>query len=50
MPIVHTKTKTEILSKMMLALEKNAGITATYPGSIARAFAEALSVEIRGFV
>lgn len=46
MPIVHSKTKTEILGKMLLSLEKNAGITATYPGSIARAFAEALSVEI----
>lgn len=46
MPIVHTKTKTEILSKMLIALERDAGITATYPGSIARAFAEALSIEI----
>jgi uncharacterized phage protein gp47/JayE len=46
MPIVHSKTKTEILGKMLLSLERNAGITAVYPGSIARAFAEAVSVEI----
>ena len=46
MPIVYSKSKTEILGKMLLSLERNAGITATYPGSIARAFAEAVSVEI----
>jgi uncharacterized phage protein gp47/JayE len=46
MPIVHSKSKTEILGKMLLSLERNAGITAVYPGSIARAFAEAVSVEI----
>lgn len=46
MPIVYSKTKSEILGKMLMSLEKNAGITATYPGSIARAFAEAVSVEI----
>lgn len=46
MPIVYSKSKTEIIGKMLLALEKNAGITATYPGSIARAFAEAVAVEI----
>lgn len=46
MPIVYSKTKTEILGRMMQALEKNAGVTATYPGSIARAFAESVAVEI----
>ncbi len=46
MPIVYSKSKTEILGKMLLSLEKNAGITATYPGSIARAFAEAVAVEV----
>jgi uncharacterized phage protein gp47/JayE len=46
MPIVYSKSKTEILGKMLLSLEKNAGITATYPGSIARAFAEAVAVEM----
>lgn len=46
MPIVYTKTKTEILGRMLQSLEKNAGITATYPGSIARAFAEAVAVEV----
>ena len=46
MPIVYSKTKTEILGKMLVSLEKNAGITATYPGSIARAFAEAVAVEV----
>lgn len=46
MPIVYSKTKTEILGRMMQALESNAGITATYPGSIARAFAESVAVEV----
>jgi uncharacterized phage protein gp47/JayE len=46
MPIVYSKTKTEILGKILLSLEKNAGITATHPGSIARAFAEAIAVEV----
>lgn len=46
MPIVYSKSKTEILGRMLLALEKNAGITATYPGAIARAFAEAVATEV----
>ena len=46
MPVVYTKTKTEILGRMLQSLEKNAGITATYPGSIARAFAESVAVEV----
>jgi len=45
MPIVYSKTKTEILGRMMRALEGN-GITATYPGSIARAFAESIAMEV----
>jgi uncharacterized phage protein gp47/JayE len=31
---------------MMQALENNAGITATYPGAIARAFAESVAIEV----
>lgn len=46
MPTVYSKTKTEILGRMMQALETNAGITATYPGSIARAFAESVAIEV----
>jgi len=46
MPIVYSKTKTEILGRMLRALEKNAGLTATYPGSIARAFAESVATEV----
>lgn len=45
MPVVYSKTKTEILGRMMRALESN-GITATYPGSIARAFAESIAMEV----
>jgi len=43
MALIYTKSKTEILSQIINSLEKNAGITATSPGSIARAFAEAVS-------
>lgn len=46
MPTIYTKTKTEILGRMLQALEKNAGITATHPGSIARAFAESVATEV----
>lgn len=46
MPVVYSKTKTEILGRMLQALEKNAGITATHPGSIARAFAESFATEV----
>ena len=46
MPIVYSKSKPEVLGRMLLALEKNAGITATYPGAIARAFAEAVATEV----
>ena len=46
MPISYTKNKDQILTQMMESLKKNAGITALYPGSIARAFAEALATEV----
>jgi uncharacterized phage protein gp47/JayE len=46
MAIIYTKTKTEILDQILNSLEKNAGITSTSPGSIARAFAEAMSDQI----
>ena len=46
MPIIYSKTKTEILGRMLQSLERDAGITATYPGSIARAFAESVATEV----
>jgi len=46
MPIYGSKEKSEILLSMLTGLEKNAGITAVYQGSIARAFADAVSTEI----
>lgn len=46
MPVYGSKEKEEILTNVLSSLEKNAGITAVYPGSIARAFAEAFSSEI----
>jgi uncharacterized phage protein gp47/JayE len=46
MPIYGTRQKEEILTSILNSLEKDAGITAVYPGSIARAFAEAISTEI----
>jgi uncharacterized phage protein gp47/JayE len=46
MPISYTKSKQQVLSSILTALQKNAGITATYPGSIAKALAEAMAVEI----
>lgn len=46
MPLYGTKQKEEILTSILNSLEKDAGITAVYPGSIARAFAEAISTEI----
>lgn len=46
MPVYGSKEKEEILTSVLTSLEKNAGITAIYPGSIARAFAEAISTEI----
>lgn len=46
MSIYGVKQKSEILVSILNSLEKNANITAVYPGSIARAFAEAFSSEI----
>lgn len=46
MAIYGIKSKQDILISVLNSLEKNAGITAIYPGSIARAFAEAFSSEI----
>lgn len=46
MPTINTKTREEIVSRILGALEKNANITATSPGSIARAFAESFGAEM----
>lgn len=46
MPVVSTKTKEEIISRIINALEQNAEISATSPGSIARAFADAFGTEM----
>jgi uncharacterized phage protein gp47/JayE len=46
MPTTNTKTREEIVSRILNALEQNADITATSPGSIARAFAEAFGTEM----
>lgn len=46
MAVYGVKGRSEILVSILNGLEKNAGITAIYPGSIARAFAEAISSEV----
>lgn len=46
MAIYGVKTKSDILVSVLNSLEKNAGVSAVYPGSIARAFAEAFSSEV----
>lgn len=46
MTIYGIKNKSDILVNVLNSLQKNAGITAIYPGSIARAFAEAFTSEI----
>ena len=46
MAINYVKTKQQILSKIVNALEKNAGVNAKSSGSISKALAEALAVEI----
>lgn len=46
MAVYGVKGRSEILVSILNALEKNAGITAIHPGSIARAFAEAISSEV----
>jgi uncharacterized phage protein gp47/JayE len=46
MAVYGVKNKSEILVSILNGLERNAGISAIYPGSIARAFAESISSEI----
>lgn len=46
MPTYGTRSKSEIVISILNALEKEAGITSVYPGSIARAFAEAIGSEM----
>lgn len=46
MPIYGIKNKSDILVTVLNALQKDAGVSAIYPGSVARAFAEAFSSEI----
>jgi len=46
MAVFYTKSKSEILNQIMNSLSRNAGITNTSPGSIARAFADAVSDQI----
>ena len=46
MPTINSRSKDEIVVRIINALEKNANITATSPGSIARAFADSFGTEI----
>ena len=46
MPTINTRTKEEIVARILSALESNANISATSPGSIARAFAESFGTEM----
>ena len=46
MPVYGKKDQSEIVLEILESLQKNAGISAIYPGSIARAFAEAIGTEI----
>jgi uncharacterized phage protein gp47/JayE len=46
MPILNTKTKEQMLINALDSLQRNAGISSISPGSIARAFAEAITTEI----
>lgn len=46
MTIYGVKNKSDILNNVLNSLQKDAGISAVYPGSIARAFAEAFTNEI----
>lgn len=46
MAVYGSKTRSQILVSMLNAMEANAGVNAVYPGSVARAFAEAVSSEI----
>jgi uncharacterized phage protein gp47/JayE len=46
MPVLNIRNKETMLISVLDALQKNAGISAVSPGSIARAFAEAITTEI----
>jgi uncharacterized phage protein gp47/JayE len=46
MAVYGQKDQSEITVEILDALQRNAGISAVYPGSIARAFAEAIGTEI----
>lgn len=46
MPVYGKKEQAEIVVQILDSLQRNAGISAIYPGSIARAFAEAIGTEI----
>lgn len=46
MPVVNSKTKDEIIVRIITALQQNANITAVSPGSVARAFADAFGTEM----
>lgn len=46
MSVYGIKSKSDILINILNSLQKDAGISAVYPGSIARAFAEAFSSEV----
>jgi uncharacterized phage protein gp47/JayE len=46
MPVMNIKTKEQMLLATLDSLQKNAGINSISPGSIARAFAEAIHTEM----
>jgi uncharacterized phage protein gp47/JayE len=46
MAIVYSKPRSEVLIQILNSLERNAGITSVSPGSVARAFAEAVSDQV----
>lgn len=46
MPVMNVKTKEQMLMATLDGLQRNAGISSVSPGSIARAFAEAIHSEI----
>lgn len=46
MPVYGKKEQAEIVVEILDSLQRNAGISAIYPGSIARAFAESIGTEI----
>jgi uncharacterized phage protein gp47/JayE len=46
MPVLNVRNKETMLISVLDSLQKNAGISSVSPGSIARAFAEAITTEI----